>query len=59
MLAYGVKRVGLAIVITAVALIVLISMIQLIPGDPAAVLLGPLATPELRETFRDYRLPTA
>jgi peptide/nickel transport system permease protein len=51
-LAYGVKRVGLAIVITAVALVMLISMIQLIPGDPAAVLLGPLATPELREAFR-------
>jgi peptide/nickel transport system permease protein len=52
LLAYGVKRVGLAIVITAVALVMLISMIQLIPGDPAAVLLGPLATPELRESFR-------
>jgi peptide/nickel transport system permease protein len=51
-LAYGVKRVGLAIVITAVALVMLISMIQLIPGDPAAVLLGPLATPELRAAFR-------
>jgi peptide/nickel transport system permease protein len=52
LLAYGVKRVGLAIVITAVALVMLISMIQLIPGDPAAVLLGPLATPELRAAFR-------
>ncbi len=52
MLAYAVKRVGLAVVITALALILLISTIQLIPGDPAAVLLGPLATPELRESFR-------
>ena len=52
MLAYTVKRVGLAVVITALALILLISTIQLIPGDPAAVLLGPLATPELRESFR-------
>jgi peptide/nickel transport system permease protein len=52
MLAYAVKRVGLAAIITAVALILLISTIQLIPGDPAAVLLGPLATPELREAFR-------
>jgi peptide/nickel transport system permease protein len=51
-LAYTVKRVGLAIIITAVALIVLISMIQLIPGDPAAVLLGPLATPAIRAAFR-------
>ncbi len=39
MLAYAVKRSGLAILITAVALIILISVIQLIPGDPAAVLL--------------------
>jgi peptide/nickel transport system permease protein len=51
-LAYTLKRVGLAVVITAVALVMLISTIQLIPGDPAAVLLGPLATPELRESFR-------
>lgn len=52
MLAYTLKRIGLAIVITAVALVMLISTIQLIPGDPAAVLLGPLATPELRASFR-------
>ena len=52
MLGYAVKRTGLAIVITAIALIILISMIQLIPGDPAAVLLGPLATPAIREQFR-------
>jgi peptide/nickel transport system permease protein len=51
-LSYGVKRIGLAALITAVALVLLISMIQLIPGDPAGVLLGPLATPEMRETFR-------
>ncbi len=52
MLSYAVRRVGLAVVITATALIILISMIQLIPGDPAAVLLGPRATPEMREAFR-------
>lgn len=52
MLIYTLKRIGLAAVITAVALIILISMIQLIPGDPAAVLLGPLATPAIREAFR-------
>jgi len=46
------RRVGLAVVITATALIILISMIQLIPGDPAAVLLGPRATPEMREAYR-------
>jgi len=52
MLTYTLKRVGLSIVITAVALVLLIAMIQLIPGDPAAVLLGPRATPQMRESFR-------
>ncbi|MGE0210283.1 MAG: ABC transporter permease [Parvibaculaceae bacterium] len=52
MLAYAVKRMGLAVIVTALALVILISMIQLIPGDPAAVLLGPRATPEFREQFR-------
>ena len=52
MLSYGLRRIGLAAVITAVALIMLISMIQLIPGDPAAVMLGPLASPEMRESYR-------
>jgi peptide/nickel transport system permease protein len=52
MLLYSLKRVGLAVIITAISLILLISMIQLIPGDPAAVLLGPLASPAMREAFR-------
>jgi peptide/nickel transport system permease protein len=52
MVLYSLRRIGLAIVITAISLILLISMIQLIPGDPAAVLLGPLASPEMREAFR-------
>jgi len=51
-LLYSLKRIALAVLITAVALIVLISMIQLIPGDPATVLLGPLATPAIRAAFR-------
>src|SRR5688572_17173248 len=51
LLAYAAKRIGLAVVITALALVMLISTIQFIPGDPAAVLLGPLATPELRRAF--------
>jgi peptide/nickel transport system permease protein len=52
MLLYSLKRAGLAVIITAISLILLISMIQLIPGDPAAVLLGPLASPAMREAFR-------
>jgi peptide/nickel transport system permease protein len=52
MFAYAIKRIGLALIITAISLMLLISMIQLIPGDPAAVLLGPLASPAMREMFR-------
>ena len=52
MLAYALKRTGLAVIITAISLILLISMIQFIPGDPAAVLLGPLASPAMREVFK-------
>lgn len=52
MLAYALKRTGLAVIITAISLILLISMIQFIPGDPAAVLLGPLASPAMRELFK-------
>ena len=52
MLSYALKRAGLAVIITAISLILLISMIQFIPGDPASVLLGPLASPEMRESFK-------
>lgn len=52
MLPYALKRTGLAVIITAISLILLISMIQFIPGDPAAVLLGPLASPQMRELFK-------
>lgn len=52
MLLYAAKRAGLAVIITVVAIALLISAIQLIPGDPAAVLLGPLATPAIREAYR-------
>jgi peptide/nickel transport system permease protein len=52
MLIYTLKRAGLAVIITAISLILLISMIQFIPGDPAAVLLGPLASPQMREVFK-------
>lgn len=52
MLYYAVKRLGLAIVIVSVAMLLLFSMIYLIPGDPAAVALGPRATEAMRETLR-------
>lgn len=52
MLRYLVKRIGLAIAIVAVAVTTLFAMIHMVPGDPASVILGPRATPELREAVR-------
>jgi peptide/nickel transport system permease protein len=49
---YLVRRIGLAIAIVAVAVTMLYSMIHMVPGDPASIMLGPRATPELREAIR-------
>ena len=49
---YALRRLGLALVIVAVAMAMLFSMIHLVPGDPASIALGPRATPEMREDFR-------
>ncbi|MER9521825.1 ABC transporter permease [Mesorhizobium sp. M0243] len=45
---YLVKRIVLAIAIIAIAVTLLFLMIRAVPGDPAAVLLGPRATPEMK-----------
>jgi peptide/nickel transport system permease protein len=45
---YLVRRVLLAIAIVVIAVTLLFLMIHAVPGDPAAVLLGPRATPELK-----------
>ena len=45
MLIYTVKRIGLALLIVLVAMIMLFGMIYLVPGDPASIALGPRATP--------------
>ncbi|WP_423906976.1 ABC transporter permease [Candidatus Spongiihabitans sp.] len=47
MLFYCLKRVALGVVIVMLAVTVLFCMIHLVPGDPARILLGPRATPEL------------
>ncbi len=52
MLAYFVKRLGLAVIIVSVAMLMLFCMIYAIPGDPAAVALGPRATDAMREALR-------
>ncbi|MGN6551896.1 MAG: ABC transporter permease [Pararhizobium sp.] len=45
---YLVRRVLLAVAIVVIAVTLLFLMIHAVPGDPAAVLLGPRATPELK-----------
>ncbi|MEO1473299.1 MAG: ABC transporter permease [Pseudomonadota bacterium] len=52
MLIYAAKRLGLSVVIVSLAMLLLFCMIYLIPGDPAAVALGPRATDAMRETLR-------
>ena len=47
MLLYLFKRVALGVVIVMLAVTLLFCMIHLVPGDPARILLGPRATPEL------------
>src|SRR3546814_9214901 len=49
---YLVRRMVLAIAIVAVAVTLLFTMIHMVPGDPATIMLGPRATPELREALR-------
>lgn len=49
MLYYLVKRLGLAIIIVVLAVIILYSLIHIVPGDPVSVILGPRATPEMKE----------
>ena len=47
MWSYLIKRLGLSIVIVLCALLSLFLLLQLIPGDPARIALGPRATPEV------------
>ncbi len=52
MLLYALNRLVLATAIVLVAMLILFSMIHLVPGDPASIVLGPRATPELIADFR-------
>ncbi|MER9282237.1 ABC transporter permease [Mesorhizobium sp. M0522] len=45
---YFLKRIVLAVAIIATAVTLLFLMIRAVPGDPAAILLGPRATPEMK-----------
>ncbi len=52
MIAFLLRRTGLAVVILLIVAILLFLMMHMIPGDPTVVALGPRSTPEMRETFR-------
>jgi peptide/nickel transport system permease protein len=49
---YTIQRILVAILIVLLAVTTLFVMIQFVPGDPANVMLGPRATPELKEALR-------
>lgn len=53
MLSFTIRRLGLSLLIVALAVSLLFGMIHLIPGDPASVILGPRATPELRAELNE------
>lgn len=53
MLSFTLRRLGLSLLIVALAVSLLFGMIHLIPGDPASVILGPRATPELRAELNE------
>ncbi|MER9801589.1 ABC transporter permease [Mesorhizobium sp. M0142] len=47
MLIYAMQRIGLSILICLTSMCLLFAALQAIPGDPATVMLGPRATPEM------------
>ncbi len=53
MIGYAIQRIGVAFMIILLATTTLFIMIQFVPGDPANVMLGPRATPELKEALRE------
>lgn len=53
MLLYASQRLVLSVVIVMVAVSILTLMLHVVPGDPAVMILGPRATPELIEQTRE------
>lgn len=48
MLFYALQRIGLALLICFTSMVLLFTALKLIPGDPATIMLGSRATPEMR-----------
>ena len=53
MLRFITRRVALSALILVLAVSLLFGMIHMLPGDPASVILGPRATPELRAELNE------
>ena len=54
---YLLERAGIGILIVVLAVTLLFGMIHLVPGDPVSIMLGPRASPELRQAlFERMRL---
>lgn len=49
---YLLRRIFLAVTIVVLAVTLLYLMIHSVPGDPATIILGPRATPELKDALR-------
>ncbi len=52
MLRYAATRVAASVLVVVGSMALLCSLTLLVPGDPATILLGPRATPEMVEAFR-------
>jgi peptide/nickel transport system permease protein len=52
MLIYALQRVGLALLICLTSMCLLFAALHVIPGDPATIMLGSRATPEMRERLQ-------
>lgn len=53
MAAYLLRRLGLSLAILVTAVLALFCLIYVVPGDPATIALGPRATAEQKEIFRE------
>ena len=51
MLIYILKRIGLSALIIWLAILTLFAMLNMIPGDPVSIALGPRATPEIQAAY--------
>ena len=52
MLIYTLQRIGLALLICLTSMCLLFTALHVIPGDPATIMLGSRATPEMRERLQ-------